>query len=46
MFERLRRRAEGLLPGAAGAARARQPVPLPRADTVLGEGADALRYPA
>jgi hypothetical protein len=46
MFERLRRRAEGLLSGPAGAGRARQPVQIPRADTVPGEGADAFRYPA
>jgi hypothetical protein len=46
MFERLRRRAESLLSGPAGAARARQPVQVPRADTALGAQAGALRYPA
>ena len=45
MFERLRRRAEGLLSGPAGAVR-RLPVQIPRADTASGAGADALRYPA
>ena len=44
MFERLRRRAEGLLSGPAGAVR-RLPVQIPRADTASGAGADALRYP-
>lgn len=45
MFERLRRRAEGLFSGAAGAVR-RQPVQVPRTGAVSREGADALRYPA